>query len=244
MILVLARRELWERYGTSRGWLALAAAQLLLAWLLFTQLDIYLKIQPRLTSLASPLGVADLVIAPTLASAALVLLGLAPLLGMGSIADEVRSGRLSLLLSSPLRASSLVAGKWLGLFLALLPAVLLSMGMAAALGLATHPDPGRLAASALGLGLVAALAAAVTLWLSSLVEQPATAAGLAWGALFLLWFVDNGGNQALALFSLRSHLQPFLEGRVGAGALLWFAILTVAPLTLATLRLWRLGGGR
>ncbi len=243
MISAIALRELKEKYGGASGWLALAAIQLLLAWMLFAQLEIYLRIQPRLTALASPLGIADLVVAPTLASAALALLLLVPLLGMGSIAGEVQSRRLALLLSSPVRASALVLGKWLGLLLAALPAVLLVLLMALVLGLGSHLDPGRLASSALGLLLVAALAAAVTLWFSSLVEQPLTAAALAWGLLFLLWFLDSSGGEGLALLSLRSHLEPFFQGRVAAEALAWFSVLTAAPLALAVHRLWRLGGG-
>jgi len=141
-------------------------------------LEIYLKIQPRLTAIGSPLGIGDLVIAPTLASAALALLLLVPLLGMGGIANELRSRRMALLLSSPLSATSLVLGKWLGLFLACLPVVLLVMTMATALGLGSHLDGGRLLAGALGLLLLIALASAVTIWFSSLGEQPLSAAAL------------------------------------------------------------------
>ncbi len=36
---------------------------------------------------------------------------------MGSFADEIRSGRITLLLSTPVSAWQLVAGKWLGLLL-------------------------------------------------------------------------------------------------------------------------------
>lgn len=244
MIRTLALRELRDLYGGTPGWLALAAAQLLLAWMLFVQLEIYLKIQPRLTALHSPLGIGDLVIAPTLASAALVLLLLLPLLGMGSIAGEVRSRRITLLLSSPMSATQLVLGKWLGLFLAGLPVALLVLSMATALGLGSHLDTGRLLAGALGLILLTALASAVTLWFSSLGEQPLSAAALAWGLLFLLWFLDASGGEGLALFSLRSHLEPFFRGLVSSESLLWFASLTLASLALAIHRVWRLGGGQ
>ena len=243
MIGTLARRELRGLYTTAGGWLALAAAQLLLAWMLFAQLEIYVKIQPRLTALASPLGIGDLVIAPTLASAALVLLLLVPLLGMGSIAGEVHSGRMALLLSSPVSALQLVLGKWLGLWLASLPVVALVTGMAVALGLASDLDAGRLAAGVLGLALLAAMTSAVTLWFSSLGEQPLSAAALSWGLLFLLWFIDASGDGGLALLSLKSHLEPFFRGLVSSESLIWFLTLTLAPLALTVHRVWRLGGG-
>ncbi|RTZ74011.1 MAG: ABC transporter permease [Gammaproteobacteria bacterium] len=243
MIGTIAWRELRDLYSSASGWLALAAAQLLLAWMLFAQLEIYLKIQPRLTAIDSPLGIGDLVIAPTLASAALVLLLLVPLLGMGSLADELRSRRMTLLLSSPLSATSLVLGKWLGLLLACLPVVVLVMAMAVALGMGSHLDSGRLAAGALGLLLLIALASAVTLWFSSLGEQPLGAAALSWGLLFLLWFLDASGSEGLGLFSLKRHLEPFFLGMVPSESLVWFLTLTMAALALAIHRIWQLEGG-
>lgn len=243
MIRAIAWRELRDLYSGAGGWLALAAAQLLLAWMLFVQLEIYLKIQPRLTAIGSPLGIGDLVIAPTLASAALALLLLVPLLGMGGIANELRSRRMALLLSSPLSATSLVLGKWLGLFLACLPVVLLVMAMATALGLGSQLDGGRLLAGALGLLLLIALASAVTLWFSSLGEQPLSAAALSWGLLFLLWFLDAPGSEGLGLFSLKSHLEPFFRGMVSSESLLWFLTLTLASLALTIHRIWQLEGG-
>ncbi len=242
MIGLIARREVRERHATAGGWLALAAVQLLLAWMLFTQLEIYLRIQPRLTALASPLGITDLVTAPTLATAALALLLLVPLTGMGTLAGERRSGRLALLLSAPAGAPALVLGKWLGLVLCALPAILLALFMALLLGLASQPDPGRLAAAGLGLLLVAALAAAVTLWFSSLVEQPPAAAALAWGLLLLSWLsgTDTGTP---TLLSLQDHLEPFLRGLVTLSGLVWFLAPTAAFLALSVHRVWRLGGG-
>ena len=243
MIGVIARRELRGLYAGASGWLALAAAQLLLAWMLFAQLEIYQKIQPRLTALGSPLGIGDLVIAPTFSSAALALLLLIPLLGMGSIADELRSRRMALLLSSPVTATRLVVGKWLGLVLATLPVVILSAAMALALGLGSHLDAGRLLAATLGLALLTAMAGAVTLWFSSLSEQPLSAAAMSWGLLFLLWFLDASGSQQLGLLSLKAHLEPFFRGLVSSESLVWFACLTATPLALAIHRIWRLGGG-
>ncbi len=243
MIGTIAWRELRDLYSSASGWLALAAAQLLLAWMLFAQLEIYLKIQPRLTAIGNPLGIGDLVIAPTLASAALALLLLVPLLGMGSLAEELRSRRMTLLLSSPLSATSLVLGKWLGLLLACLPVVVLVMAMAVALGMGSHLDSGRLAAGALGLLLLIALASAVTLWFSSLGEQPLSAAALSWGLLFLLWFLDASGSEGLGLFSLKRHLEPFFHGMVPGESLVWFLTLTLAALALAIHRIWQLEGG-
>ena len=233
-------RELKALYAGAGGWLALAAVQLLTAWLLFAQLELYLKLAPRLSALDSPLGMNDLVFTPTLAGAALMLLLATPLLGMQSLAGELRSGRMALLLAAPLSARRLVLGKWLGLWLTALPLALPALVMTLILGLGSHLDGGRWLASALALALVSGLAAAWSLWFSSLTDQPILAAALAWGLLGLAWLVDA---DRIPLLSLRAHLQPLLEGLVTSEALLWFGLLTLAPLALCVHRLWRLQGG-
>lgn len=243
MIGIIARREVKGLYGTATGWLALAAGQLLIAWLLFAQLEVYQKIQPRLSAQGSSLGITDLVITPALATTALILLILVPLLGMRAIAAERQSGRLALLLSAPVSAPELVLGKWLGLVAAALPLALLALVMALALGMGSHLDWGRLAASAIGLTLVLLLAAAVSLWFSSISEQPLTTAALSWGLLILLWQLDSASGQGLRLLSIKTHLTPLFTGVINSATLIYFATLTLAALALTMHRLWRLGGG-
>ncbi|WP_456418096.1 ABC transporter permease subunit [Thiolapillus sp.] len=243
MIWAIARREILGNYASASGWIALAAAQLLLAWLLFLQLEVYLKILPELTSGDSPLGIIDLVISPTLSSTALVLLILIPLQGMGSFADELRSGRMALLLSAPVSPLRLVLGKWLGLLLGALPLVLLPLLMAWVLELGSAVDAGRLAASFLGLLLFASMVAAISIWLSSISEQPLTAAAMSWGLLFLLWLLDGSSGGVMQLLSLDTHLLPFLQGMVATQHLVYFLAITCTTLGLTTHRIWRLGGG-
>ena len=244
MILAIAGREVRGIYVSIVGWATLAVSQLLLAWLLFSQLEVYQKILPGLVKTGSPLGVGDLVISPTLSSTALLLIILVPLLGMGSLGDEKRSGRIHLLLSSPVSPLQLVLGKWLGLLLAVLPLLLLMMAMAITLGLGSALDTGRLAASFLGLLLLSAMAAAITLWLSSLNEQPLSAAAMAWGLMFLLWLLDASPTSSLSIASLSGHLSPFFQGLVRSSDLVYFTAISLAALGLCMHRLWRMGGGR
>lgn len=243
MIWAIARRELLAHYSSAGGWIALAAAQLLLAWLLFFQLEVYLRIAADLVATGSTLGIIDLVITPTLSSAALVLLILVPLLGMGSLAGELRSGRMTLLLSAPISPWQLVLGKWLGLLLAMLPLLLLPLLMAATVELGSAVDIGRLLSSFLGLLLLAGMIAAISIWLSAISEQPLTAAAMAWGLLFLLWLLDGSNAGVMQLLSLNSHLQPFLQGLVTTPHITYFVAIGCAALGLATHRIWRLGGG-
>jgi len=243
MIWSIARRELLATYTSASSWVALAAVALILAWLLFLQLDVYLKILPELVAGNSPMGIIDMVITPTLSSGALILLVLIPLQGMGSFAEELRSGRMTLLLSTPVSAWQLVAGKWLGLLLGALPLVLTPLLMAWTLELGSAIDPGRLASSFLGLLLLAAMASAIVVWLSAISEQPLTAAAMSWGLMVLLWLLDGNNGGVMQVVSLNTQLTPFLQGMVATDHLVYFLAFTGAALGLATHRIWRLGGG-
>ncbi len=245
MIGAVVRRELLALYGTALGWLALAVAQWILAWLLFAQLEAYEALQPRLSAAGSTLGAADLVIAPTLNTAGLLVMLIAPLFGMQGLAAERRGARLALLLTAPAAPATLVLGKFFGQWLALLAVPALALGMTATLGLAVPLDLGRVASAALGLGLLAGFAAAVTLWLSSLGSHPAATAAGAYGVLLLLWLLDAAGSGAAwHWLALAPHLTAPLQGLVRVTDLAYFLSLTLAALALTTYRLWRLGGGR
>jgi ABC-2 type transport system permease protein len=245
MIAALARRELLAVFGTPLGWLALAVAQWVLAWLFFLQLEAYEELQPRLTAAGSALGVTDLVITPTLNTAGVLVLLIGPLFGMQGFAAERRSGRMALLLGAPVTPGAIVAGKFLGQWLALLTIPMLAIVMTATLGFAIPLDAGRLAAAMLGLAGVAALTAALGLWLSGYGRQPAAAAAATYGVLLVLWLLDSTGAQAAWQgLALAPRLARTLQGMVHAADLAYFVGLVLAGLALATYRLWQAGGGR
>ncbi len=245
LISSIAAREIRSLYATPVAWVLLAASQLLLAWLMFAQLEVYLEIQPKLTAGGSHLGIIQLVIMPTLNTSALMLLVIIPLLGARSFSGEMQSGRINLLLSSPVSPLQLVLGKWLGLVLAAAPVTVLAIMMALTIELASSLDTGQLLSSALGLLLVTGMATALTLWLSSITRQVMVAASLAYGILFLLWLLNSHTTEgALGSLALSPNLQPFLQGVLQFSHLMYFISITLLGLGLATHRLWRLGGGK
>ncbi len=238
-------RELKSLYATPVAWILLAVTQLLLAWLMFAQLEVYLTIQPKLVAAGSHLGIIELVVTPTLNSSALMLLVIIPLLGSRGFSSEIQSGRIKLLLSSPVSPVQLVLSKWLGLILASVPLAGLVMLMALTLEWGSSLDTGQLLSSTLGLLLMTSMAAAITLWLSSITQQAMIAASLAYGVLFLLWLLDSHSTEGSPVsLALSPHLLPFFKGLLQAGHLLYFISITVLALGLAIHRLWRLGGGQ
>ena len=243
MILAIAGRELRSLMLSPLAWAILAVVQGVTAWLFLVQIDQFTQMQPRLATLPATPGVTDLIIAPLLGKAALVLLLTRPILSMRLFSEEFRSGTFSLLLSAPVSMTQITLGKYLGLLgflvFVLLLIALMPLSLLAGAGL----DMGKLAAGLLGTALVAAGLAAIGLFLSSLTSRPAVAAAATYGVSLFLWIAHNTGGateQGSGLFnwlSLTYHYQFLLKGLVRSGDLVYFALLVGLPLILTVQRL-------
>ncbi len=224
MIWAIALHE-WRRLRSSLlFWLLLAFAQLVIGWLTFAQLEAFAEIAPQIKASASTLGTMDLVITPTLNSLVLLLLLAIPLLAMGSLAGETRSGRMALWLSAPVSSSQIILGKTLGLWFASLPLLLSAALTLMALGLGVALDWPRCAAAFGGLVLFSLWLSCVAVLLSGLFDHPAAALAASYGVLLSLWLLDSlsEGTANWHWFALMPHLTPWFEGLVRSQDLAFF----------------------
>jgi ABC-2 type transport system permease protein len=243
MILTIAARELRSLFLSPLAWSVLAVVQFIVAYLFLAQVDSFMTLQPRLAGLEGAPGVTDLIVAPLLGDAAIVLLLITPLITMRILSEERRNGTLSLLFSAPVSMTEIVLGKYLGLlgFFFILLAMLVAMPLSLLAG--TPLDLGKLAAGVLGLGLLLAAFCAAGLYLSSLTEQPTVAAISTFGLLLLLWIIDwagKGGAEVsgvLHYLSLLRHYEPLLRGLVHSTDVLYYLLFIFTFLVLSIRRL-------
>lgn len=249
MILTIALRELRSMFLSPLAWTVLAVSQLILAWIFLSQIDVFFSLQEELATLDNAPGVTDLVVAPVLEIASVILLMISPLLTMRLISEERRNGTLPLLLSAPVSTSEIVLGKFLGIALFYLILIAMVSLMPLSLMLGTELDLGKLAAGLLGLVLLMSAFAAAGLFLSSLTANPVVAAISTFGLLLLLWMLERntGDNSTVSVFSyvsLTQHIGPFLRGLVNSVDLAYFAlfIITFLLLTIRQMDAKRLQG--
>ncbi|HET9122852.1 MAG TPA: ABC transporter permease subunit [Acidiferrobacteraceae bacterium] len=250
MILTIARRELRTLFLSPLAWIILGILQLILGFLFVGHLDLYLRLEPRLLTLPHAPGMTEVVGAPTLGNASVLMLLVVPMLSMRLISEERRSRTLALLFSAPLSMTEIVLGKYLGLLGFLLITAVLTVLMPLSLLLGGSLDGGMFAAGVLGLVLVLATFAAVGLLVSALSPNPTLAAIGTFGALFLLWIAawsasGTGAVDAILRYvSLVNHFEPFLHGVVGSVHVAYFLLLSALCLMLTIRRLDadRLGG--
>ena len=233
MIFTIAARELRSLFLSPLAWSILAVTLFILAYLFLSQIEAYVALQPRLAALQGAPGVADIVVAPLFADAAVVLLLITPLVTMRVLSEERRSRTISLLFSAPVSMTEIVVGKYLGVlsFFLILLALLSLMPLSLLAG--TELDMGKLAAGMLGLILVVAAFTAIGVYMSSLTEQPTVAAVTTFGLLLLLWIIDWAGNSrvdesnTLTQLSMLRHYEPLLKGLFSSADVAYYLLIIV-----------------
>jgi ABC-2 type transport system permease protein len=247
-MMALTLKELRLLFLTPRAWLLLGVFQLLLAWLLLIRIEEFLRLQPRLGAVPGAPGVTELVAAPLIDSAATLFMLVMPLVTMRLFSQEFRDGTVDLLLSSPLSATRIVAGKFLALLALAAAVIFMTALLVLSLEAGTTLDRGTLGSGFLGLALALCAFGAIGLLLSTLSGRPSTAAAATYGCLLLLWLIDLAPVRephAVGLHWLGpwTHLRPLLRGLVDTADIAYFAILTLACLALAVRRLDNLRRG-
>ena len=244
MIWAIARHE-WRRQRAGMVfWLLLGFGQLIIAWLFFMQLQVFAKITPQLKAAGSAIGAMDLVIVPTLNTLVMVLMLGTPLLAMGSLAGETRSGRIAVWLSAPVSGRQIVFGKSLGLCLGMLPLVLGGTLMLATLGLGVDLDWPRFVLAVGGLLLSSLWLGCITLLVSGLLDHPAAALAASYGILLFLWFLDSfiGPDAPWYWFALLPHIKPWFGGLLRTEDIAFFVGTGAAALLAATFLIARRRG--
>lgn len=243
-IATIALREFKSLFLSPLAWTMLAVVQIIMAYMFLIQLDAFVQLQPQLAAREGAPGLTDIVVAPLLGNAAIVLLLIAPLLTMRLISEERRSQSLALLFSAPVSMTEIILGKYIGIvaFFLVILALIVFMPLTLLLG-GNALDMGKFAAGVLGLALMIASFAALGLFMSALTSYPGVAAVSSFGVLLLLWILDWAGGKETAasgLFgylSLVRHYESFLKGVFNSADLLYYLLFIATFLVLAIRRL-------
>lgn len=249
MIFTVAAKELKTLFASPLAWVVLTVMQVVLGYNFLRRIDDFLQIQPRLSQMASPPGVTELVIAPTFGTVAVVLLFAVPILAMRLIAEERRNHTMVFLTTAPVSIADIVLGKYLGLMGFLVMVVGLVVLMALALAGSTTLDYGLIASLSAGMILLAACFAAVSLYISCLTVHPVAAAAGAFSALLgMLLAGETAGDSLRArdwhvpaalmrVFTPVQNFEPLGRGLVDTYAVACSLLLIVVFIVMAIRRL-------
>ena len=243
MITTITKHELRLMFRSPLAWIIAGMMQLVFAWLFLSALEQFVTAQAQLASRPEAPGVTAFIVARYVAPAAIIMLLISPLLCMRTLAEEQRSGTLVLLRAAPVSMTSIVLGKFLGVFALQWALVTLAFAMPLSLGFFTTPDIGNLFTAWLGISLFAAACTALSLYFSAITRQPLVAAFSAFAALLFLWLLGTGSfssetaSAVLHGLSMPRHLNSFFRGMLDTRDIIYFALFIFLFLSLAIIKL-------
>ena len=243
-ILTIAGKEIRSLFVSPIAYVVLTGFLLLGGWFFFNLLFRFSSAVNFHTGMQNMDGLQSLnlneyVMAPLLHNLTIVLVIMIPIITMRAFAEEKRSGTYELLLTSPLRVTEIVLGKFLGavafiaimiLLTAIYPGILLLFG---------NPELGVVAAGYLGLFLLAAVFVSVGILTSSLTENQIVAAVTCFVILLLLyvisWPAETAGlplGDLLKYLSVTEHFSEMVKGLIDTRDVVYFLSLIVLGLFL------------
>ena len=243
MIKVIASQELKILFRSPLAWVILGVMQIVFAWLFLSALEHYLVLQPKLSLNENNPGASSYLISQFMAPAAIVILLISPLLTMRTLAEESRAKSLILLQAAPINISSIVLGKFIGALSLQLVLLILAFIMPTSLMLFTHMDIGSISAAFIGLFLFSNATTAISLYFSSLTQQPMIAAFSSFATLLFLWLLGSGSysnemiSAVLLNLSLPQHLNNFFKGLINSHDFVYFGLISFLFLSMTMLRL-------
>jgi ABC-2 type transport system permease protein len=192
--------------------------------------------------MASDLDISSMVVGATISTIGVVSVFTLPLLTMRLWAEEKRTGTLELLLTFPLRDSSIVLGKFFAGLAVYVVLLMLSLLYPLLAGLYARLDPGPILAGYLGTLLLGATLFAFGFLCSTWTENQIVACALAWAGFLFFWLIGSAADFAgpdlgkfFTQLSFAKHHENFAKGVIETQDVVYFVLFTVFCLFL-TLR--------
>lgn len=233
-VWALVRREILSYFSSPIAYVVLSAFLWLYGFYFYAYLEAF--IDPRTVAPGAVVNVNQDMLRWVFHTTAFFLLFLLPMVTMRSFSEELRSGTIELLFTSPLTDTQIVMGKFLGalsLFAVMLATTSFHMAVLFYFG---DPEWKPIAVGYLGLFLLGAGYIAFGLMFSALTKNQIVAGLLSFGAFVLLYLValgeDRGWMELVTYLSVDQHLEEFAKGVLDTRDVVYFASMTILGLFL------------
>jgi ABC-2 type transport system permease protein len=188
-----------------------------------------------------PMSVNEYVIRPLLSNVSVIGLFFIPMITMRLFAEEMRTGTIELLATSPIRDIEIILGKWLSALMLYAVMILFTAINFAFVFRYGNPDWKPLAIGYLGLLLQAGGLLAVGTFISTLTKNQIVAGAATFGVCLMLWIVEwvagyetAAWAKVLAYFSVVSHFESFAKGVLDSKDAIYYISLIFVGLFLTS----------
>ena len=233
-VWIICKRELASFYTTWIAYSLLARFAFVFGYMFVVAVAIFVtrSMESQMMGQSFPMNVNEWVIAPLFMNISVLSLFLIPMIGMRLFAEEKSTGTIELLLTSPVRDTEIVLGKWLGGLVCYAAIVGVSGLLVLILFAFGNPDLKPVLAGYGGLILQGGCLMAICAFLSSITRNQIIAADAGFTICLLLWVLDwpsaySSGRwvEVLSFLSLSRHLEPFTRGIINSKDFFYYAAM-------------------
>lgn len=229
--LVIFQKELKSYFASPIAYLLMAFFAVIFGFFFYsaTRFFIMQGMQMQMMGRGMPMDVNDYVIRPLLSNASVIGLFLIPMITMRLYAEEMRSGTIELLMTSPVSDLEIVLGKWLAalvMYTCVLGVSALNLALLFAYG---RPDWKPIVVGYLGLILQGGCLLAIGTFISTLTKNQIIAGGATFAVCLLLWVLDwvssyetSSWAKVVSYLSVVTHFEPFSKGVIDSKDIIFY----------------------
>jgi len=231
--LIIAKKEYKNYFTGPVAYVVTGLFVFLMSWMFFQILAAFAQRSPMMMMQGRGMSLNDYVFTPHFGNVNVVLLIMIPALTMRLFAEEKKNRTMDLLMTSPLTATQIVAGKFVaGLFVVW--TILATLGIYPLVtSLFSHFDKGPILTALLGLALLSGVYVAIGVFASSLTENVIIAYFVAFVLELFFWVIgwasasmDGATSQSVFNYlSIVSHFGDFTKGMIDLSAVIYYVTL-------------------
>jgi ABC-2 type transport system permease protein len=229
-VLAIAGKELRGYFASPIAYVVIGLFALIFGWFFYVPLSFFNRQSMQMSmGMGGSLNINQMLIAPMLTNAGVVILFLMPMITMRTYSEEKRSGTIELLLTSPVTDTQIILGKFLGvlgLYGAILGVTLIHTGILFIYG---SPAWKPVVTGYLGLFLMGASFLSIGLLISSLTKNQIVAGIATFAVVLMLWVINWMGSfvgpttqAVLSHLSITDHLDDFARGVLDTKHLVYY----------------------
>jgi ABC-2 type transport system permease protein len=230
-VWAIARREVQSYFASPVAYVVLALFIFLYGYFFSDYLFVFLERSMGRGGLGGPsesLNLNQDLIRWLFHTTSVVLLFLVPMLTMRAFAEEIRSGTIELLLTSPVTDFQIVLGKFLGVLFLYASMLALTLVHMAILFFFGDPEWKPLLVGYLGILLLGSAFISFGLVFSSLTRNQIVAGFLTFGTFLFLWLIEYAESWAgsasgfVTYVSVTKHLEEFAKGVIDSRDVVYY----------------------
>lgn len=230
----IAKRDIKSYFSSPIAYIVIAVFLGIMGWMFFFNLDHFFRYQLQFQRFGQGQGggmsITDGIIRPLFGNMNVIFLFLVPFITMRVFAEEKKNQTIALLLTTPVRVTEIIFGKFLAVLALICTMLTVTAVYPAIIAYTGNPDLGPIFSSYLGIFLTFACYLSVGLFCSSLTENQIVAGALTFGILLFFWLISWAANSAPAgiadiinYLSLTGHfMNSFSKGIIDTSDVIFY----------------------